>query len=132
LGEFSKTLKSIVSELCNSVDEISQIIQIAKQEAEERQRQWDIQREKDRREAEEKRQAKNLKDSRDELFSIIETWAEAKRIDEFFKDAQLRANDLSDEDRQSIEVRLIEARKLLGTIDALEHFKQWKSPLERD
>jgi hypothetical protein len=131
-GEFSKTLKSIVTELCNSVGEISHATQIAKQEAEERQRQWDIQREKDRREAEEKRQAKNLKDSRDELFSIIETWAEAKRIDEFFKDAQLRANDLSDEDRQSIEVRLIEARKLLGTIDALEHFKQWKSPLERD
>lgn len=131
-GEFSKTLKSIVSELCNSVDEISHATQIAKQEAEERQRQWDIQREKDRREAEEKRQAKNLKDSRDELFSIIENWAETKRIDEFFKDAQIRANELSDEERQSIEARLIEARKLLGTIDALEHFKQWKSPLERD
>ncbi len=90
-GEFSKTLKSIVSELCNSVDEISQATQIAKQEAEERQRQWDIRREKDRLEAEERRRAKNLKDSQDELFSIIENWAEVKRIDEFFKDAQLRA-----------------------------------------
>ena len=41
-GEFSKTLKSIASELCNSVDEISQAIQIAKQDTEERQRKWDI------------------------------------------------------------------------------------------
>ena len=131
-GEFSKTLKSIVSELCNSVDEISHTTQIAKQEAEERQRQWDIQREKDRCEAEEKRHAKNLKDSRDELFNIIETWAEAKRIDEFFKDAQLRANELSDEDRQSIETRLTEARKLLGTLDALERFRTWKAPNERE
>lgn len=131
-GEFSKTLKSVVSELCNSVDELSQAIQTAKHEAEERQRKWDIQREKDRIEAEEKRRAKNLKDSQDELFSIIESWAEAKRIDEFFKDAQLRANDLSDDDRQSIEARLSEARKLLGTLDALERFKNWKSPIERE
>ena len=130
-GEFSKTLKSIVSELCNSVDEISQVIQIAKQEAEERQRKWDIQREKDRLEAEEKRQAKNLKDSQDELFSIIKNWAEAKRIDEFFKDAQFRANDLLDDDRQVVETRLAEARKLLGTLDALERFKAWKSPEKR-
>jgi len=131
-GEFSKTLKSIVSELCNSVDEISHATQIAKQEAEERQRQWDIQREKDRREAEEKRQAKNLKVSRDELFNIIETWAEVKRIDEFFKDAHLRTADLSEGDRQIIESRLTEARKLLGTLDALERFRMWKSPQERN
>ena len=118
-------MKTIVNELCNSVDEISQATQIAKQEAEEWQRKWDIQREKERIEAEEKRRAKNLKDSKDELFSIIESWADAKRIDEFFKDAQLRANDLSEGDRQAIESRLAEARKLLGTIDALERFKQW-------
>jgi hypothetical protein len=129
-GEFSKTLKSIVTELCNSVDEISQATKIAKHELEERQRQWTIQREKDRLEAEEKRRAKNLKDSQDELFSIIENWAEAKRIDEFFKDAQLRANDLSDEDRHAVEDKLTKARELLGTLDALERFKAWKSPDE--
>lgn len=131
-GEFTKTLKSIVNELCTSVDEIVQVTQIAKQEFEERQRQWDIQREKDRLEAEEHRRAKNLKDSRDELFSIIENWAEAKRIDEFFKNAQLRAKDLPEAERQAVEIRLTEARKLLGTLDALERFKQWKSPIERE
>lgn len=130
-GEFSKTLKSIVSELCNSVDEISQATQIAKQEAEERQRKWDVQREKDRIEAEERRCAKNLKDSQEELFSIIETWAEAKRIDEFFKDAQLRANDLLDSERQTINIKLTQARQLLGTLDALERFRQWRAPDER-
>ena len=131
-GEFSKTLKSIAGELCNSVDEISQAIQIAKQETEERQRKWDIQREKDRLEAEEKRRTKNLKDSQNELFSIIESWAEAKRIDAFFKDAQLRTIELSEYDRLAVETKLIEARKLLGTLDALERLKQWKSPIERE
>lgn len=130
-GELSKTLKTIVSELCNSVDEISQATQIAKQEFEEKKRQWDIQRERYRLEAEERERAKNLKDSKNELVSIIQNWAEAKQIDEFFKDVQLRANDLSVEDRQSIKARLTEARKLLGTLDALERIKNWKSPIER-
>lgn len=130
-GEFSKSLKSVVNELCNSVDEISYATQIAIQEAEERHRQWEIQREKDRIEAEAQRRAKNLKDSKDEICKIIETWAEAKRIDEFFKDALFRANELSNEEREAIETRLTEARKLLDTIDALERFKEWKSPDER-
>lgn len=82
-GEFSKTLKSIVRELCDSATEVAQATQVAKQEAEERQRKWDIEREKDRIEAEEKRRAKNFKDSQEELFNIIEAWAVAKRIDEF-------------------------------------------------
>lgn len=129
-GELSKTLKTIVSDLCNSVDEISQATQIAKQEFEEKKRQWDIQRERYRL-AEERERAKNLKDSKNELVSIIQNWAEAKQIDEFFKDVQLRANDLSVEDRQSIKARLTEARKLLGTLDALERIKNWKSPIER-
>lgn len=131
-GEFSKILKSIVSELCDSAAEVAQATQVAKHEAEERQRKWDIECEKRRLEDEDKRRIKNLKDSQDELFSIIESWAEAKRIDDFFKDAQFRANDLLDEARQSIEARLTEARKLLGTLDALERFKNWKSPIERE
>lgn len=130
-GEFSKKLKSIVSELCDSAVEVAQATKVAIQEADERQRKWDIEREKDRLEAEERRRVKNLKDSQDELFSIIESWAEAKRIDEFFKDAQFRANDLSEGDRQAVESRLTEARKLLGTLDALERFKAWKSPENR-
>ncbi|MDO9234160.1 MAG: hypothetical protein Q8N02_11440 [Methylotenera sp.] len=130
-GEFSKTLKTIVNELCEAAPEIAQATKVAIQEAEERKRQWDIEREKDRLEAEERRRVKNLKDSQDELFSIIEAWAEAKRIDEFFQDAQFRANELSLDDRQAIEARLTEARKLLGTLDALERFKAWKSPENR-
>ena len=130
-GEFSKRLKSIVSELCNCVDEVSQATKIAMEAAEQRHIEWEATRERWNREAEEQRLAKNLKDSQDELLSIIENWAEVKRIDEFFKDAQLRANEVSEEYRQAVESRLAEARKLLGTIDALERFKVWKSPTER-
>lgn len=130
-GEFSKTIKSIVSELVGAADEVSQATKIAIHEAEEWQRKWEMEREKDRIEAEEKRRVKNLKDSQDELYSIIESWAEAKRIDEFFKDAQLRANELAEDDRQAVDAKLTEARKLLGTLDTLERFRAWKSHDER-
>jgi hypothetical protein len=53
-------------------------------------------------------------------------------LDVFLIDAQLRANDMSDEERQSIETRLMEACKLLGALDALKRFKYWKSPNERE
>ncbi|TFW72337.1 hypothetical protein C3Y98_04325 [Methylotenera oryzisoli] len=130
-GEISKKLQPIVKELCDSVTKVVEATKVAIQEAEERQRKWDVQREKDRIEAEERRRAQNLKDSQDELFKIIEAWAEAKRIDEFFKDAQLRTTELSESDRQTVERRLTEARKLLGTLDALDRFKEWRSPEER-
>lgn len=130
-GEFSKTLATIVRDLCDSVDEVRHATQIAIQEAEESQRKWNIQRDKERIEAEKQRYEKNLTDSKDELYRIIESWAEAKRIDEFFKDALSRSNNLSDDDRRAIESRLTDARKLLGTIDALERFKGWKLPDER-
>ncbi len=131
-GEFSKGLKSVINGICDSVDEISQATNVAIQEAEERKRQWDIQLEKSRIEAEERRRAKNLKDSQDELYSIIEAWADTKLINEFFKDAQLHVNELPKNDRQTIESKLAEAKELLNTLDVLERFKVWKSPKERE
>lgn len=41
---------------------------------------------------------------------------------------QLRANDLPESEKRTIETRLMEARKLLRTLDELKHFKVWKSP----
>ena len=130
-GEFSKTLKSIVSELCSSVAEISRLTEIANQEAQERERQWEIRCEKDRIEAEERIGAKNLKESKDELLTIIASWAEAKRIEEFFKEALQGASELPQDNYELLKSRLIEARNMLGTADALERLNKWKSPSER-
>lgn len=130
-GDFPKTLKSIVDELCNSVAEVSRLTEIAKQEAEERQRQWEIQCERSRIEAEERKRAKNMKESKDDLLAIIESWAEAKRIDEFFKEALKSVDESPLENNESIKARLNEARGLLGIPDALERLKEWKSPNER-
>ena len=90
-----------------------------------------IQQERWRREEEERRRAQNLKDSRNQLFEIIEAWGVAVRIEGFFEDIERRSVDLGAEDRQAMLERLQRARALLGGVDALERFAKWKSADER-
>jgi hypothetical protein len=111
---------------------IANLVQEAERQAKIRQDELEAQWQKWRLEEDEKKRIQNIKDSKNELLSIIEAWAETKRIDEFFKDAQLRAQDLSESDRLTIEQRLMDARELLGTLDALERLKTWKSPINRE
>jgi hypothetical protein len=65
-----------------------------------------------------------LKDSKEELLQIIDTWAEAKRLEAFFADAERRARDLPDGQRERTIERLRQARALIGSTDALERFKR--------
>lgn len=130
-GELSKTLESIVDELCNSVVEVSNAVQIAKLEHAENQRQWEIQSEKSRIETEQRTLVKNVKESKDELLAIIEAWAEAKRIEEFFNEALKSASELPQDNYELLKTRMIEARNMLGTSNALERLLQWRSPSER-
>jgi GTP1/Obg family GTP-binding protein len=110
---------------------IATLVEEAARQAEIHRQKWEIERQKWRREEEERRQARALKESKEELFSIIEAWAEAKRIEEFFKDAELRAAELNDDVQHAILNRLKEAREMLGGIDALQRFLSWKTPKER-
>jgi hypothetical protein len=84
-----------------------------------------------RREAEARRAAKALKDSKEDLLQVIDAWGAAKRPEEFFADAELRAQDLPDEQRERTIERLRRARALIGSTDALERFDAWRAPEER-
>ena len=87
--------------------------------------------EKWRREEEVERAAKALKDSKEDLLQVIDAWAEAKRLEAFFADAERRAQDLPDEQRERTKERLRRARALIGSTDALERFGAWRAPEER-
>jgi molecular chaperone GrpE (heat shock protein) len=87
--------------------------------------------EKWRREEEAERAAKALKDSTAELLRVIDAWAETKRLEAFFADAERRARDLPDEQRERTIERLRQARALIGSTDALERFNAWRAPEER-
>lgn len=69
--------------------------------------------------------------SKEELLHIIDAWAEAKRLEEFFADAERRAQDLPDEERERTIERLRRGRALIGSTDALERFSAWRAPEER-
>lgn len=130
-GELSKILKAIVIELSNSVEEISSLTQLAKLEHQEQRRQWEIQSEKNRIETERRNQAIHIKESKDELLSIIKAWAEAKQIEEFFLNALKSAEQLSPDNFELLKSKLLEARNMLGTSNALERLMKWKLPSER-
>jgi len=89
------------------------------------------QREQWHREEEARRAAKALKDSKEELLQILDTWAEAKRLEAFFADAERPVQDLPDEQRERTIERLLRARALIGSTDALERFGAWRAPEER-
>ena len=73
-----------------------------------------------RRKEEARQAAKALKDSKEELLQVIDAWAEAKRLEAFFADAERRAQDLPDDQRERTIERLRRARALIGSTDALE------------
>ena len=82
-----------------------------------------------------KRAAKALKDSKEELLQIIDAWAETKRLEAFFADAERRGRgrgrDLPDEQQERKIEQLRQARALVGSTDALDRFDAWRAPEER-
>ncbi len=111
--------------------EIARLVEEGQRQAELERQRREAQREEWRREEEVRRAAKALKDSKEELFQIIEVWAAAKRLEEFFADAERRAQDLPSEQREGTTSRLRRARGLIGSTDALERFDAWRAPEER-
>ncbi len=124
-------ISAIVRELEKATVEIARLVEEGERQAEIERQRWQAQREQWRREEEARRAANALKDSKEELLQVIDAWAEAKRLDAFFADAERRAQDLPDEQRERTIERLRRARALTGSTDALERFDAWRAPEER-
>jgi hypothetical protein len=67
---------------------------------------WEAQQELWRAEEAERRRIKNTKESREELFAIIDEWDLTRRIERFFDGAAQRAAALDDEERSAVLDRL--------------------------
>ena len=101
-----------------------------RQDEVERQRREAECRERELREQEERRRAQAVKESREQLFAIVDAWALADRIERFFDDAERHASALNSDDRAALLDRIRKARGLLGGTDALARLRQWKAPSE--
>jgi len=130
-GDFPGKLSAIVKELKREAATIAQLVEEGERKAEIERKEWEARQIIWRREEEERRRLKAEQDSREELLEIIEAWAEAKRLEDFFTDAELRAAELGDEEKKMIQERLHLAREMIGGTDALQWFRSWKSPDER-
>lgn len=123
--------KAIVKELEREAATIAVLVEEGERQAEVERQRWEAMQQEWSRQEAERRRIKAIKDSREELFSIIDAWAEAKRIEEFFRNAEMRTAALGNDDHAAILDRLKQARELLGGVDALQRFLSWKSPEER-
>lgn len=124
-------LKTIVRELTEAAPIIAERATEAERRAEIRRQEWEAQRERERTEAEERRRLQTIKDSQDELYAIITAWGEAKRIEEFFDEAERLAMQLDAEQRCAVLNRIAAARNQINSPDALARLLNWKTAEER-
>ena len=129
--DISNRIPAIIRALEKATVEIAHLVEEGKRQAEIEHQEWLTQREKWRREEEERRAAKALEDSRKELLEIIESWAAAKQLEEFFSDAERQAASLPDDQKVRTLKRLRRARRLIASTDPLEQFQLWRAPEDR-
>lgn len=130
-GDLKSKLKTIVRELTNAATVIAREAAEAAQRAEVRRREWDAQHERWKHEQEEQRRKKAIKESREELHAIIDSWNEMKKIESFFREAEQLAMNLSPEEQSYLMNRLKEAKAQISGPDALQRILAWKSAEER-
>lgn len=130
-GDLQARLKTIARALEAAAPVIAKQVEEGERQAELERQRWAEEERKRRREEAAQRRAEARRASRAELAAIIERWAEAKRVEAFFEDAARRAASLADAESTALLERLNRARELLGSVDALERFRSWKTPEER-
>jgi hypothetical protein len=124
-------IPSIIRELVNAAPLIADLIKEGERKAELQRQEWEEERRESERKLAEERAAKARRDSRDELLQIIDAWAQAKGIEQFFADVEARLDCMAEEQREVTKIRLRRAREFVGGVDAMQRFSTWKTPAER-
>ena len=100
-------IPTIVRELAKATVDIVRLVEEGERQAELERQRWAAQMEQWEREEAERRAAKALKESKEELFEIIETWVASKRLEEFFADAEHKLKNLAEGERTRSMERLL-------------------------
>jgi hypothetical protein len=129
--ELTSKIPAVIRELIDSTPHIAELIAEGDRKAELERIRWEEQKRKWERGQAEEAARKARHESRQELFDIIKAWNQAKQVDEFLANAELRLRELDSDRQQLIAKRLSQARRLVGTIDALARFGDWRAPEER-
>jgi len=130
-GDFASLIPKMVEALQAATADIARRKEEADRKAEAEQREWDRKRELERQEAERARRVKARQDARQDLLSAIAAWEQVRSIQSWLQSAERELELLPEADRKSLRAKLVEARELVGNVDALEKLRQWKAPQER-
>ncbi|ECI3507813.1 hypothetical protein WP05_24860 [Salmonella enterica subsp. arizonae] len=124
-------IPKMISAMCDAVPLIKKQQEEARVKAEERRIQWEL----DEKRYLEKERIRREKEAYDaslaELKSIMVQWAEDKRIEQFFREAESEASMLGKNQKEQVMERLQLARQLLSKETAVELLQKWKMPQER-
>lgn len=127
-GDLVSKIPSIVKSLKAEAPIIADKVEVERVRREQERHRHELQMEEWRRKDVEKRRLKAIQDSRDQLETVIQTWAKVNSIRSFFDDIALSARRLGPEQRQTVLDRLEKAKELIGDLDALKHFAEWNPP----
>lgn len=131
----ARSLTSDIPQIVKAIENATATVTEKLREAERQAAIWRQERlaeeERRRQEEDRRRAAQSIKDSRDQLEQVIQSWAKVVSLEQFFQGVEDRAQRLPEAERQAALERLRLAREFVGTQDPLDFFRGWKTPLER-
>lgn len=128
-GDLINKIPSIVKLLIAEAPGLAEKVKLEREKAELEWQKHQLQLAEWKRKEEEKRHLKAIQDSREQLEAVIQTWARVNSVRAFFADIEKSAQRLDGVAREAIMERLANAKELIGDLDALKHFADWKPPL---
>jgi hypothetical protein len=130
-GEMKSLVPAIIQKLEEAIPELDRQLQIAREQAEAEQNEWEERKRRWRKEEARQKQQAARQAAYKELQAAINAWDEAQRIEAFFQEALLAAEQLHADEREQLLHRAAQARGLVAAPDALEMLRLWKTPSER-
>lgn len=111
----TRGIAKVVESIENSVEVMRKEIIEAEQRAEVQRREREEQSARWKRDEDQGRMADSFKESREQLTQVIQSWANAMSIEQFFKGVEERAIALPEIQRKQVLERLQLAREFIGT-----------------
>jgi len=119
-----KSIESSIPVLRKEITEAGSRDELRRKEQETQHARWLL-------EDDQRQIARSIKESREELDQVIESWVAVVSIEQFFKSLEERATSLPEEQIAQLLKRLELALGFIGTQDPLEFFRSWRTPNDR-
>jgi hypothetical protein len=128
--EFEGMVPSIVKELEKGAKELIELNKQADIEEEKERIERDAEKLRQKLERRREQTLKSIELSRNGIEELIKRWGEAIDVENFFKGVESRLEQVNPDNKDQLLKRLHLARNLMGSIDPLDYFEEWKTPRE--